>query len=124
MQLRIRCAVGASALCAVALAVAPAAQAQPTVCSTPGFKALDAAVNRNPAAVASLLGFTYRFAASQSAAAFDTLAGCDVTAAKSVYSAFKGQNPTEASSFQSYFTARYPTDAKNVFGGGGGIILT
>jgi hypothetical protein len=122
MQFKIRGALAAAALSAAALAVAPAAQAQPTVCSTAGFKALDGTVNRNPRAFAGLLGLTYRFAPQPSAAGFDTLVQCDVTGAKSVFSALKVLNPSEASSFETYFTQHYRADASSVFGGG--IILT
>jgi hypothetical protein len=124
MQFRIGCAVGATVLSVAALAAAPAAQAAPApaVCSTPGFRALDAAVTRNPAGFARLLSFTYRFAPRPSAAAYDVLVRCDLSAATSVFTAFKAANAPEASSFQADFSRWYPNDPKSEFGSGGPVL--
>jgi hypothetical protein len=117
MQLRTRWALGAAALSIAALAGAAPAQAAPAFCSTRAFQAVDTAVRANPQASANLLSFTYRFAPRQSEAGFDTLVQCDVTAAKSVYNAFKAINLAEANSFQTAFKRDYAADANSVFGG-------
>jgi hypothetical protein len=119
MYSKVRWAVGATALSAAAIALAPAAaQAQPSVCSTRAFRALDTAVNQNPGEFARLMSLTYRFAPRQTAAGFDVLAQCDVSTARSVDGAFEALNPSEANSFQGLFTRLYPADAQSVFGGG------
>jgi hypothetical protein len=120
MQFRIRCALGAALSVAALAAGAPVAQAQPAVCSTRAFQMLDRVANNNPQAVAGLLDFVYRFARPQAAAGFDTLAQCDVTGAKAVYSAFQVLNASDAASFKSYFKSlpQYSAEAKSVFGGG------
>jgi hypothetical protein len=125
MQFKVRGALGAAALSIAALAAVPAAQAQPSVCSTRAFRAADAAVNANPRGAAELLSLTYRFAPQATAEGFDTLVQCDATAAQAVFGDFQTLNSAEASSFQAYFAQLYPADAGSVFGvhrgGGGGL---
>jgi len=122
MKLRTRCALGATAMSLAALASAGAAQAQPAVCSTRMFRAIDGAINANPRPAARLLSRWYRFAPRLSLAEFDTLAQCDPAGALSVYNALQSISPNEANSFKATFTRLYPADATNVFGGGEPVI--
>jgi hypothetical protein len=117
VHVRTRCATGAAVAVIAALAGSVPAQAQPRVCGTRAFQAIDRAITRHPLPFARMLSFTYRFAPSGSLAGFDTLAQCDATTAVIVWNAFSGLNPTEANSFENAFFADYPTDALRVFGG-------
>lgn len=127
MHFKTRCGLGAAALSIAALVGASPAAAQPSVCSTRAFKAVDAAVKANPQGTANLLAFTYRFAARPTMASFDTLAQCDASTAQSVFNDFQASNPAEASSFETAFKGLYPADASSVFGSssgsGGGLSI-
>jgi hypothetical protein len=122
MKMRARCALGATVMSLAALTSAGAAQAQPGVCSTRLFRAVDQALYANPRPVARVLGAWYRFAPRLAVADFDTLAQCDAAAALSVYNALQVINADEASAFKATFVQLYPVDAANIFGGGDPII--
>ncbi|MGZ4387140.1 MAG: hypothetical protein ACXVZO_09430 [Gaiellaceae bacterium] len=111
MHLRNKCALGVAVASIAALAPVAPAQAQPAVCSTAAFRAIDRSISRNPQPFARLLSFAYRFAPAASLAEFDTLAQCDPGTASAVYKVFATDNRREASSFQQAFASRYPNDA-------------
>lgn len=124
MHLRRKCALGVAVASIAALAPVAPAQAQPAVCRTAAFRAIDRSVSHNPQPFARLLSLAYRFAPAASLAEFDTFAQCDPGTASAVYKAFATNNPSEASSFQQAFASRYPNEASVVgVGGGGGIII-
>ena len=124
MHLRNKCALGVAVASIAALAPVASAQAQPAVCQTAAFRAIDRSVSHNPQPFARLLGFAYRFAPAATLAEFDTLAQCDPGTASAVYKAFATNNPREASNFQQAFASRYPNEESVVgVGGGGGVII-
>ena len=120
MHLRSKCALGVAVASIAAVAPVAPAQAQPAVCNSALFRAVDRSIGSNPQPFARLLGLTYRFTPVAALVEFDTLAQCDPGTASAVYAGLARNNPTEASNFQQAFASRYPNEASVVGAGGGG----